>query len=78
MIYRYLERTLGSGFTCEQILDTLKEMNFAEIEEQGFMPLYERTPLTDTLHEACGFRTDWQFISKSKMKTIEKLSKGHK
>jgi len=78
MIYRYLERTLGSGFTCEQILDTLKEMNFAEIEEQGFMPLYERTPLTDALHEACGFRTDWQFISKSKMKTIEKLSKGHK
>ena len=78
MIYRYLERTLGNDFTCEQILATLKEMNFAEIEEQGFMPLYERTPLTDALHEACGFRTDWQFISKSKMKTIEKLSKGHK
>ena len=78
MIYRYLEKALGSGFTCEQILDTLKGMNFAEIEEQGFMPLYERTPLTDALHEACGFRTDWQFISKSKMKTIEKLSKGHK
>lgn len=78
MIYRYLERALGDGFTCEQILDTLKGMNFAEIEEQGFMPLYERTPLTDALHEACGFRTDWQFISKRKMKTIEKLSKGHK
>ena len=78
MIYRYLEKALGGDFTCEQILDTLKGMNFAEIEEQGFMPLYERTPLTDALHEACGFRTDWQFISKSKMKTIEKLSKGHK
>ena len=78
MIYRYLEKALGGDFTREQILDTLKGMNFAEIEEQGFMPLYERTPLTDALHEACGFRTDWQFISKSKMKTIEKLSKGHK
>ena len=78
IIYRYLERELGGGFTCVQILDTLKGMNFAEIEEQGFMPLYERTPLTDSLHETCGFRTDWQFISKSKMKTIEKLSKGHK
>lgn len=78
VIYRYLERELGEGFTCEQILRTLREMNFAEVEEQGFMPLYERTPLTDALHEACGFRTDWQFITKSKMKTIEKLSKGRK
>lgn len=78
MIYRYLEKELGVDYTCEQILDTLKGMNFAELEEQGFMPLYERTPLTDALHDVCGFRTDWQFISKSKMKTIEKLSKGHK
>ena len=78
MIYRYLEKELGGNFTCEQILDTLKGMNFAELEEQGFMPLYERTPITDALHDACGFRTDWQFISKSKMKTIEKLSKGNK
>ena len=51
---------------------------FADIEEQGFMPTYTRTPLTDKLHECCGFRTDYQFISKSKMKTIEKLSKGRK
>ena len=77
-IYRYLEKELGGDFTCEQILDTLKGMNFAELEEQGFMPLYERSLLTDSLHDVCGFRTDWQFISKSKMKTIEKLSKGHK
>lgn len=78
VVYRYLEKDLGEGFTCEQLLNTLREMNFAEVEEQGFMPLYERTSLTDALHEACGFRTDWQFISKSKMKSIEKLSKGRK
>ena len=51
-------------------------MNFADIEEQGYMPLYSRTKLTDSLHEAYGFRTDYQFISKRKMKTIEKDSKG--
>lgn len=27
------------------------------------------------LHDACGFRTDYQFITKSKMKTIQKKSK---
>lgn len=30
----------------------------------------------DALHDACGFRTDYQFITKSKMKTIQKESKG--
>ena len=51
-------------------------MNFAEIQEQGFIPLYKREKITDALHESSGFRTDYQFIAKSKMKTIQKKSKG--
>ena len=78
LIYRLLEKKLEKKYTCEEILDTLKEMNFADIEEQGFMPLYRRDMLTDALHDACGFRTDYQFISKSKMKKIKKYSKGRK
>lgn len=50
-------------------------MNFADLQEQGFMPLYNRENITDDLHEVSGFRTDFQFITKSKMKTIQKLSK---
>ena len=76
VIYRYLEKSIGEGHTCEEIISTLRGIRFAEVGEQGFMPTYERTRLTDSLHEICGFRTDYQFISKSKMKTIEKLSKG--
>ena len=75
-IYRYLEKKLDSKYTCEQLLDTLKAMNFAGIQEQGFIPLYRREKITDDLHEACGFRTDYQFITKSKMRTIQKKSKG--
>lgn len=75
-IYRFLEKKLDSKYTCEELLDTLKTMNFAEVQEQGFVPLYKREPITDALHEACGFRTDYQFITKSKMKTIQKQSKG--
>ena len=63
-------------YTCEELLDTLKGMNFAEIQEQGFIPLYKRETITDTLHEVCGFRTDYQFITKGKMRTIQKKSKG--
>ena len=75
MLYRYLEKKLDYKYTCEEILSTLKAMNFADLQEQGFMPLYNRENITDDLHEVSGFRTDYQFITKSKMKTIQKLSK---
>ena len=74
--YRVLEKKLDYQYTCEEILDTLRGMNFAGIQEQGFVPLYKRLKITDDLHEACGFRTDYQFITKSQMKTIQKKSKG--
>lgn len=72
--YRLLEKKLGGKYTCEEILDTLKAMNFAGIQEQGFIPLYKREKITDDLHNVCGFRTDYQFITKSQMKTIQKKS----
>lgn len=74
--YRILEKKLDYKYTCEEILDTLKEMNFAEVQEQGFIPLYKRLKITDELHDVSGFRTDYQFITKSQMKTIQKKSKG--
>lgn len=72
MIYRFLEKKLGSKYICEELLDTLKAMKFVEIQEQGFMPAYKRVEITDMLHDICGFRTDYQFIAKSQMKTIQK------
>ena len=76
VIYRYLEKALGDSYTCETILSTLKDMNFAGVQEQGFIPLYKRDKLTDKLHEICSFRTDYEFITKKDMKTIQKKSKG--
>ena len=66
----------GKGeYTCEKILGKLKAMNFADIQEQGYVPLYTRDKLTDALHKICGFETDFQFITKSHMRTIQKKSK---
>lgn len=76
IVYRYLEKSIDDRYTCDDILSTLKKMNFASIKEQGFIPTYQRTKLTDNLHEVCGFRTDYEFITKSQMKTIQKKSKG--
>lgn len=73
--YRILEKQLNNQYTCEEILSSLRDINFASIQEQGFMPLYSRNTLTDLLHEKCGFRTDYEFITKRKMKNIQKASK---
>lgn len=76
LIYRFLERILGKKYTCDEILNTLRNFNFTELKEQGFVPAYTRSDLTDLLHEKCGFHTDFEFITKSQMKTIQKISKG--
>ena len=73
--FRLLKRSLKDTYTTEQLLQTLKAIRFADVEEQGFMPVYERCKITDDLHEACGFRSDYEFITKRKMKGIHKKSK---
>lgn len=73
--FRLLKRSLKDVYTTEQLLQTLRNMRFADVEEQGFMPVYERQKITDDLHEVCGFRTDYQFITKRRMKGIQKKSK---
>ena len=75
LIYKMLSKKLDNKYTCMEILEKLKSINFVNLNEQGFVPVYIRDALTDDLHEICNFRTDYQFISKSKMKNIQKKSK---
>lgn len=71
LVYRLLEKKLGEEFTCNQILETLRGMNMTLLsKESGFIPSYKRTKLTDSLHRAFGFRTDYEFISKASMRGI--------
>jgi len=75
LIYRLLEKQLDNKYTCEEILNKLKSIKFADIKGQGYMPTYVRDKLTDDLHQTCGFKTDYEFITKADMRTIEKKSK---
>lgn len=75
LIYRLLEKNLNRSYTCEDILHTLQNFEFADVQGQGFMPIYESTKLTDELHKISGFETDYEFITKRKMKEIQKRSK---
>ena len=75
LVYRLLEKKLEKKYTCSEILETLRKFQFADVGGQGFMPLYKRTKLTDALHSTSGIETDFEFITKSKMKEIQKKSK---
>lgn len=70
ILFRYLEKALGYKYTCENLLDTLREMNFAATAGEGYIPVYTRTEVTDALHEAFGFHTDYEIVSQKQMKKI--------
>ena len=69
-IYRLLEKKLDYKYTTSQILDTLRNMEMIEQKGLGFEPIYERTNLTDNLHEIFKFNTDLEIVSYKKMKKI--------
>ena len=74
-IYRILEKKLGDKFTTENIISTLRGMNCVEVPREGYIPSYRRTSLTDALHEAFGFHTDYQILTLSESRKIFRQTK---
>ena len=75
ILFRYLEKKLEYQYTSEDILNTLRGMNFLFVSEEGYIPAYTRTEWTDALHEAFGFHTDYQIVSQKQMKKIFRETK---
>ena len=76
LVYRLLEKKLGNVYTCNEILGTLRSMQVTLLsKESGYIPSYKRTDMTDELHKVFGFHTDYEFISKSTMRSIIKSTK---
>ena len=76
LVYRLLEKKMGNRYTCNEILGTLRSMQVTLLsKESGYIPSYMRTDLTDDLHRVFGFHTDYEFISKSAMRSIIKSTK---
>lgn len=70
VIYRILEKRLNKKYTCENIIHTLRNMDMLIAPGEGYIPTYTRTDVTDDLHEAFGFRTDYQITSQKNMRKI--------
>ena len=70
-IYRLLEKKLGGNFTCEELLDTLRDMSLVAAKDRsGYIPAYTRTDITDALHETFGFRTDYEISSNRSIRGV--------
>jgi len=70
VIYRILEHKLKEKHPCEEVIETIRTMNMMIAPGEGYIPTYTRTCTTDALHEAFGFRTDYQIISQKNMRKI--------
>lgn len=78
ILYKYLAKKInraGCHFSANNVISTLKDMNFVSVAGEGYIPTYTRTDLTNNLHGSAGFRTDTQIVSKQRMKSIISESK---
>ena len=69
-IYRYLEHKLNDKYTVNEIVTKLQEMKMLEHKGKGYEPVYERTNLTDDLHQFLGINTDNEIVTYKKIKKI--------
>ena len=70
VIYRILEQKIEKKYTCEELIDTIRSMDMMIAPGEGYIPTYTRTDITDALHGAFGFRTDYQITSQKNMRKI--------
>lgn len=70
LIYRIIEKKLDYKYTTSEILKTIRNMTVLEHKGCGYEPEYERTELTDKLHEIFKYNTDYEIVSYKKIKKI--------
>lgn len=73
LILKIIEKKTFNKYSQEQLLHTLREMSVYRLRDIGYLSAYTRTEITDSLHDAFGFRTDNEFISDKTMKKIFKV-----
>lgn len=76
LIYRLLEKKLNYQYTAPAIIETLRKMALLDTQYEGYMPAYERTRITDSLHKEFEFRTDYEIMTKQNIRSLIKSTKN--
>ena len=77
-LFRILEKRLNEAYTVETLIKTLKEMDVHPLRGYGYLPLFQRTVLTDTLQAAFEFQLSTEIIDLDTMKKNKQISKKRK
>jgi transposase len=79
LIYRILEKKLnlnGTHFTVDNIIDTLRNMNVANIEDMCYMSTYTSSQVCTALNAVTGLGLDRKYYQPKELnKKIKKISK---
>jgi transposase len=70
IVCRIIEKRLNNKFSIEKIIKTLSSMNFILSKGEGYQNAYNRNDVTDAIHKAFGFYTDFEIITNSDMRKI--------
>ena len=76
LLLKLLQKQLTDAFpeayreqplTVDWLIDTLQNLRFGQIQGQGYVPMFQRTSLTDQLQELAGVEVNKQIITKAAM-----------
>jgi hypothetical protein len=70
VVFASLMHKMNSRGEGRDVVQQLRDMQFMKIQSEGYVPLYTRSDLTDRLHDAIGFRTDYEIISTRQMNRL--------
>ena len=70
LIYRILEKKLDYKYTTSQVLKELRNLELLELKGKGFIPINERTDITDDLNNIFNIKTTNEIISYKKIKNF--------
>lgn len=67
-IFKYITHKLNNKFTNEEVVETLKKINFSQVGCEGWIPVFTPDEITDALKEAFDVDFDFEFITANDMK----------
>ena len=86
LLLKLLQKQLADSFpeaykehplAVDQLIDTLQNLRFGQIQGLGYVPMFQRTSLTDQLQELAGVEVNKQIITKAAMNAFyRKVNKG--
>ena len=76
LIYKLLDKKLAREYSFEELIGTLKGMNFYKLKGNDYIPTYMRTEITDKLHDTFNFRTDFEVLTERNFKKIISKTKN--